>query len=366
MPPFTRMALQCASGGRRMLTDRIEAKWIDTFADVFRLCKVEAGEPVAILSETQSRAINVHLAELALMRLGARPFHLVIPSPPQEAPVPVRSTGSSHAIQQLEPVMAALLAVKFVADCTVEGIMHAPETPRLLKAGVRAMYVSNEHPEVLERLKTDPALWPKIQKGREMMQAAGRMRVRSKAGTDLDVVMSGARVGGNFGASFNPGQLSSWPGGICSCFPPKHSVNGVLVLDTGDVNLTFKRYLESPVTLTIEDDFVVDVQGRGLDVELMKSYFEAWGDRNAYGVSHVGWGMNPGARWDALVMYDKGDVNGTELRAFAGNFLYSTGANETAGRYTACHFDIPMRGCTVRLDDRVVVRDGVVQAPLAL
>ena len=347
-----------------MLKDRIEGKWIDTFADVFRLCKVEAGEPVAILSESQSRAINVHLAELALLKIGARPFHIVIPSPPLAAPVPVRSTGSSHAIQGLEPVMAALLAVKFVADCTVEGVMHAPETPRLLKAGVRAMYISNEHPEVLERLKTDPALWPKIQAGRELMQATKRMRVWSKAGTDLDIVLEGARIGGNFGASFNPGQLSSWPGGICSCFPPLHSVNGVLALDIGDVNLTFKRYLESAIRLTIEDDFVVSVDGHGLDVELMRSYFAAWGDRNAYGVSHVGWGMNPAARWDALAMYDKGEINGTELRAFAGNFLYSTGANPSANRYTLGHFDLPIRNCTIELDGRAIAVDGILQGNL--
>ena len=348
-----------------MLSDRIEGKWIDTFADVFRLCKVESGEVVAILSETQSRAINVHLAELALQRIGARPFHIVIPSPPLEAPVPVRSTGSSHAIQGIQPVMSALLGVKFIADCTVEGIMHAPETPRLLGAGVRAMYISNEHPEVLERLKTNPALFAKVQKGRERMQQAKRLRVRSAAGTNLDITMLGARVGGNFGASFSPGQLSSWPGGICSCFPPLHSTNGVLVLDTGDVNLTFKRYLESPVKLTIEDDFVVDVAGKGLDAELMRSYFAAWGDRNAYGVSHVGWGMNPAARWDALVMYDKGDINGTELRAFAGNFLYSTGGNPFANRYTLGHFDLPVRACTIELDGHVIAQDGVLQGELA-
>ncbi len=348
-----------------MLSDRIEGKWIDTFADVFRLCKVQSGETVAILSESQSRAINVQLAELALQRIGARPFHIIIPTPAQDAPVAVRSTGSSHAIQGLEPVMAALLAVRFVADCTVEGIMHAPETPRLLKAGVRAMYISNEHPEVLERLKTDPALFPKVQKGRELILATKRMRVRSKAGTDLNIVLEGARVGGNFGASFNAGQLSSWPGGICSCFPPEHSVNGVLVLDTGDVNLTFKRYLENPVRLTIEDDFVIDIDGKGLDAELMKSYFAAWGDRNAYGVSHVGWGMNPRARWDALVMYDKGEINGTELRAFAGNFLYSTGANPSANRYTLGHFDLPIRNCTIELDGSTVIAEGRLQGDLA-
>ena len=77
---------------------------------------------------------------------------------------------------------------------------------------------------------------------------------------------------------------------------------------------------------------------------MMRAYLAAWGDREAYAVSHVGFGMNPGARYEALTMYDQRDTNGTELRAVAGNFLFSTGANEFAGRYTAGHFDLPDDG----------------------
>ena len=51
-----------------------------------------------------------------------------------------------------------------------------------------------------------------------------------------------------------------------------------------------------------------------------------------------------------MTMYDQRDFQGTELRAFAGNFLYSTGANEFAKRHTLGHFDIPVRNCTVALD----------------
>jgi 2,5-dihydroxypyridine 5,6-dioxygenase len=144
------------------------------------------------------------------------------------------------------------------------------------------------------------------------------------------------------------------------CFPPAGTVNGVLVLDAGDVNLTFKRYLESSVRLQITDDYVTDISGDGLDAQLMSSHMEAWDDPDAYAVSHVGWGMNPVARWDALTMYDRTQFNGTELRAFAGNFLYSTGANETAGRHTLGHFDLPMRNCTITLDGRTVVSAGRV------
>ena len=142
-------------------------------------------------------------------------------------------------------------------------------------------------------------------------------------------------------------------------------MNGTLVMAPGDVNLTFKRYLESAIHMTIEDDYITDLHGDGMDAQLMESYMSAWGDREAYAVSHVGWGMNPAARWDSLAMYDKAQLNGTELRAFAGNFLYSTGANEVAGRHTLGHFDLPMRGCTIELDGTAVVVDGVLQGELA-
>ncbi len=352
-----------------MLQERIEAKWIDAFAQAFALCGVKAGDTAAVLSETQSRPINVHLAELALLRLGAAVFHVVLASPRQSAPVPVRSTGASDAIQGLGPVVKALEATNFVADVTVEGLLHAPELPQILAGGTRVLMVSNEHPEVLERCLPEAALEPKVKIGMKRLRAAKTMQVSSAAGTDLKVSLQGAVVGGGWGYTARPGTMSHWPGGLCLAFPASGSVNGVLVMNEGDVNLTFKRYLEKPVTLTIENDFVIDIAGQGLDADLMRSYFAAWaeleGSREAYAVSHVGWGMNPKARWDSMAFYDKKDFNGTELRAFAGNFLYSTGANEVAKRHTLGHFDLPLRGCTVALDGEVAVKAGQLQGELA-
>ena len=143
--------------------------------------------------------------------------------------------------------------------------------------------------------------------------------------------------------------------------PP--ALSGVRRLALRDLNPTFKRYIERPVTLRIEDDHIVEVGGDGVDADLFRSYLgafaEAEGGRSAYARSHVGWGLNQQARWDYLELYDKGAVNGTEAQAFAGGFLYSTGANEVAGRFSAGHFDLPhARGCTIALDGDVVVDDG--------
>lgn len=348
-----------------MFADRIEAKWIDLFAEVFARCKVAPGEACAILSETQSRALNVQLAELALARLGARAFHVVLPTPRQAAPVAIRSTGASVVLKDMDAAVAALAASRFVADCTLEGLMHAAELPQVLKGGARVLYISNEHPEALERLAPSPEDERRVRAGMKLLRAARAMTVTSPAGTDLRIRVEGARVGGVWGYTEKPGTLSHWPGGLCLCFPQSGSVEGTLVLAPGDMNLTFKRHLESPVRLTIAGDYVTRIDGDSLDAELMRDYFAAWGDREAYAVSHVGWGMNPRARWDALALYDKRDVNGTEQRAFAGNFLYSTGANEVAGRHTLGHFDLPLRHCTVALDGQAVVEGGKLAGVLA-
>ncbi len=344
-----------------MLSDRIEAKWIDAFSETFGRCGVKAGDSAAILSETQSRQLNVHLAELALLRMGARPFHIVLPTPRNPHPVPIRSTGASVAIGGLAPVISALGQAGFVVDCSLEGLMHAPETPQILKAGARVLYVSNEHPEALERLRPDDRLEARVRAAARMMRGSKRMTVTSAAGTDVAIDMTGAPTVGIWGWTDKPGTLAHWPGGMVVSFPGNGSVNGTLVLDRGDVNLTFKRYLEAPVTLTLEKDYVTRIEGSGADAEMMRAYLAAWGDREAYAVSHVGFGMNPAARYESLAMYDQRDFNGTELRATAGNFLFSTGANEFAGRYTAGHFDIPVMRTTITVDNTVVVRDGVLQ-----
>jgi 2,5-dihydroxypyridine 5,6-dioxygenase len=341
-----------------MHTDRIEAKWIAAFERVFELCRVRRGENVAILSETQSRPILVQLAELALARAGAIAFHVVVPSPPESAPVPVRSTGASRALAGHTAALAALEAADMVVDLTVEGLLHAPELPHILRAQARVLMISNEHPEALERLVPAPEMETTVKAAVKRCRSAQQMQVRSAAGTDLTVAMAGASTVGVWGWTDRPGTVAHWPGGLVVSFPQANSLNGRLVLDAGDVNLTFKRYLERPVALTIENDYVTAIDGEGTDAELMRRYFAAWGDRQAYATSHVGWGLNERARYEALAMYGRNDTNGTEVRAFAGNFLYSTGANEFANRFTQGHFDLPVRNCTIRLDGAVVVNEG--------
>lgn len=340
-----------------MFADRIEGKWIDAFAELFEAAAVRPAETVAILAETQSREINVHLAELALSRLGVRPYRLVAPSL-RSGRMISRSTGASQVLTGLDPLVAAMQAADVVVDLTLEGLMHAPQTGAILSSGTRILVISNEHPEILERMRPDPSLKEATLQAARRARSAKTMTVTSKTGSDLTVNMEGAQTVGVWGWTDKPGTLAHWPGGIVVSFPRAGTVAGRLVLSPGDMNLTYKRYIESPVALTLKDDRVVAVEGNGVDAKLMRDTWAAWNDDDAYAVSHVGWGLNPGARWDAMTMVDKGHHNGTELRAVPGNFLFSTGANEFAGRYCEGHFDLPIMGCTIKLDGEAVVDEG--------
>jgi 2,5-dihydroxypyridine 5,6-dioxygenase len=350
------------ANGRTMLQENIEPVWLDAFETLLRRCAVQPGDTVAILGETQSRPVLLELSRLAASRLGAQVFTLVLPSVFESKQPVARSTGASAAIQNIAPVVSALAGSTLVLDCTVEGLMHAPELPAILKGGARVVYVSNEHPEALARLLPDDGLEPLVKEHVKRLRSTRLMRVTSPAGSDLRIALEGAIAGGNWGTTTRPGTMTHWPGGLALAFPAAGSVNGTLVLAEGDVNLTFKRYIERPITLTIENDYISAIEGTGVDADLMRSYIAAWstrdGDRDAYAVSHVGYGLNAAARWDSMALYDKRDFNGTELRAFAGNFLYSTGANEVAKRHTAGHFDLPLRHCTVQLDGITVVDQG--------
>lgn len=342
-----------------------EWRWVNRYAVQFEACAVHPDETVVVLSETTSRPVIVETARLALASLGCRVSDVIATTPVNPGPLPIRSTGASQALAGDPAVLAALRAADFVVDCTVEGLLHAPELGAILETGTRVLMVSNEHPENIERWPHDPSLANRVATGLAELRAASTMHVTSVAGTNLTIDLAGAATAGSKGWVDEPGDIAHWPGGLVLAFPAAGTVNGTVVLAPGDVNLTFKEYIREPIRLTVVDDHVTTIDGDGLDADLFRSYIAAFNEPEAYAISHVGWGMNPAARWESLAMWDKTDTNGTELRAFAGNFLFSTGANEVAGRFCRGHFDLPMRNCTVTLDATAVVTDGRLRHDLA-
>lgn len=332
--------------------------WVDAFAEVLGRCAIGADETVLILAETSTAPRLLALSQLALGQLKRQATVITVPSPAEPVGAIVKSSGATQALSDQALALSAMKSADVVIDLTLEGLMHAPQTPSVLQSGTRIMTISNEHPEALSRLipSDDDKAMAKEAVGQ--LRAAKSMQVTSSNGTDLTIDMQDAATVGVWGWTDRPGTLAHWPGGLVVSFPKAGSVQGRLVMAPGDMNLTFKRYIETAVEMTITDDYIESISGDGADAALMKDYLASFGEREAYATSHVGWGLNPNARYEALTMYDKADTNGTELRALRGNFLYSTGANEFAGRFTRGHFDLPMMGCDIALDGTPVIAQG--------
>jgi 2,5-dihydroxypyridine 5,6-dioxygenase len=118
------------------------------------------------------------------------------------------------------------------------------------------------------------------------------------------------------------------------------------------------------VRLDVRAGHIVKIEG-GLDAKLMRDWLEdgrkAADDRDPFAISHLGWGMNPQARWYGLALNgDEPERSRAAARTFPGNFLFSTGPNTQGGgkRDTKGHYDVPMRDCTVALDGRIIIERG--------
>ena len=338
--------------------EKIQNYWKESFLELVKLCKINKDEKIILLTETISRDINFQLLEAALKQTDLTFTHIDIPTKPYKLEPIIKSTGASNILDGENQYISKLKKSDIIFDLSKEGLMHSKQTKEILSSGTRIMNISDEHPEILSRLKPEKKLKNLVKDAVAKCRNASYMRITSDVGTDLKINMKKTNTVGVWGWTDRPGTLAHWPGGLVVSFPNASCVNGRLVFQSGDINLTFKKYFDTEVIFDIENDFITKISGNGSDKKLIEKYLYSFRDKNAYATSHVGWGLNNKSRYEALTMYDKSDLNGTELRALSGCFLYSIGANEFANRYTDGHFDLPMMDCTIYLDEEMVVNKG--------
>jgi 2,5-dihydroxypyridine 5,6-dioxygenase len=189
--------------------------------------------------------------------------------------------------------------------------------------------------------------------------------VTSDAGTDLTYDCGEYPTMIQYGFADEPRRFDHWGGGHVHTFPNEGSAKGTVVIQPGDmVILPYNRYVQDAIHLEIDDGYITKISG-GMDAKLMEHWLEDNkahpDDLDGHYLSHLGWGLNPQARWDALALYgDDPDRTYAASRTFPGNFLFSTGPNNQGGgkRATKGHYDVPMRDCTVMLDNDMIIDKG--------
>ena len=332
------------------------ARLASLFRQEFELCRVRPGETIALLSDLNARRDYVRAAFAAADELGADVYELCVNATPSWTKVGVETIGACKGT--LEAFCAADLLV----------CLHIPLFTRWMKtvrdAGARVL-MAIDAPDDLAQLMAPPELKAAAVHAGRRLEAARTMRVVSAAGTDLTVACGDYPTMVQYGFAEAPGRFDHWGAGHVHTFPNEGSANGTVAIQPGDVVvLPYNRYVESEIRLDVRDGFIRKIEG-GFDARLMEHWLEDnkahADDMDGHAVSHLGWGLNPQARWDAIALHgDDPDRSFAAARAFPGNFLFSTGPNTQGGgtRNTKGHYDVPMRDCTVTLDNEVVIEAG--------
>lgn len=325
----------------------------ENFVKQFELCKVTPGEVVAIIAELGQKEEYVQASVAAARQLGASALVLHASSLSSPMLPPYEPDG-----REVAALLAAAGEADFVVDCTVGGLIHSDVRTRITGNGKRMLFVAEPN-DVLERLMSSEDLKASVSAAGDVLRGGSTLHVVSDAGTNLTADVSGEDlpITMQWGYVDVPGRWDHWPSGFAACFPKDRSAQGRIVLQPGDALIPWQRYVRDEVTIEVNDGFITSITG-GADAHLLNDYFASWDDPEVWALSHMGWGLLPQARWSAFDVYDARSLYGQELRSTAGNFMWSTGSNRFADRETPAHLDVPMRNCTVSVDDQVVVRDG--------
>lgn len=338
-------------------------RWADFTALCERelqLCAVREGETVVVLSQGDDRLDYANAFLAAARRLGAQAYNLRLSD--------VSTTLGSSGITAvgLNPLAAnpAALAALQAADLVIDLVflLWSKEQIQITDSGTRMLMVI-EPVDLLERMFPTAEQKERVQVSAELLANAQTLRLTNQAGTDLTYRLGTYPVIPEWGFTETPGRWDSWPGGFAFTGGADDGVDGRLVVDRGDIVVApFNKYVTEPIELTIERGVVVDIRG-GHDAELLQDYLDEFDDPRGYACSHIGWGVNENARWSHRASRTEGF--GQEARAFYGNVMFALGPNQELGgaNDTPAHIDIPMRGCSVHLDDEPVLVDGEFTVP---
>ncbi len=284
-----------------------QSTFIDLCESELRLCALARGESLVVLSQGNERSDYVDAFMAAAQRLGASAMNLRLPysSSASDGDVGVWTVGNTP----LKGNRAAVEVLK-AADMVVETLflLFSAELTEIQSAGTRIL-TCIEPIDLLARLFPTEELRRRTDVAAELLGGASTLRFTNPAGSDVTYRI-GYPVKAQYGFVDQPGGWDHWPsGGLVITGGEDDGVDGRVVVAPGDILLPFKRYVAEPIAFTIEAGRIVAIEG-GVDADLVRQYMADFDDPDAYGISHIGWGIDERAKWSALATDQRGHGHG--------------------------------------------------------
>jgi 2,5-dihydroxypyridine 5,6-dioxygenase len=327
---------------------------VPLFTQGLQMSGVKTGEQVAVYTENGARLNYADAFIRAAESLGARAF--IVDVPVASGGIKELATlGERGGLAARPAVVEALKSCDLVVDLVM--LFFNVEKIAIQKTGTRVL-TCVEPVDTIERCFPTAELRAEAIAGRTLLKGASRVRITSEAGTELTYQIGARAAECQYGMADEPGRWDHFAGTFVYTCANEGGAEGTLVIDANDIVTPYINYVREPVRCTVREGRVVEIDG-GLEAKQMRDMFARFND-DATELSHIGWGLQPGARWDSLQINP--NQVGLDPRCFRGCVLASTGPNvEFGGTNTSeCHFDLPMRATSLWVDELEVVRDGVI------
>jgi leucyl aminopeptidase (aminopeptidase T) len=300
--------------------------------------RVEAGEPVVIVTDPEMERFATMVAEAA-EAVGAVVTTCVIPVRGQDGQEPP------------EPVARAMAGAKVIFSPVQVSITHTRAMRAALDAGARAILMTAYTDRILSSpalLETDfPAQAAVCHRLGSAFTSGNEVRLTSPRGTDLTFSIEG-RTANVLTNIPDPGQLAPVPDIEVNVVPVTGSAHGTLIADASVPYLGI-GILQTPIVCTVEDGYVTRMKG-GDEAVRLETHLGLFGDKNCFNVAELGVGLNPHARLTGEMLEDEGVL---------GTIHVGIGTSHTLGGEIVAptHYDLLMWEPTIEVDGRVVQRN---------
>jgi len=314
--------------------------WLKQVAEKLlgQVMALKAGETICIVRDSEGTAPLGEAITQAALAVGAEPLTLLM--------VP-RSVGGTELP---EPVAGAFLRSNAIANLTRWSLVHSRAATAAMQAGARFGNLRNFEDGVLESpgVTTDYEFVRRNALAVDaLLEKARHVHVSTAEGTDLTFELCGRKGRAQTGFATEPGKFSGLPDGEATVAPLEGTTQGRVV---NPYILDKIGLVTEPFRLEVRDGWIVAVDG-GKQARQLNELFEKSDPNAKRFASQFAMGMNP----DCRIFPNTREVSkrlGTIHVAFGDNI--SLGGTVQSN----LHIDIVVLNPTVRLDGKVLLKDG--------
>lgn len=297
---------------------------------------IQPDEKILLVSDQDTRELGEVLAA-ACRSLSGRVEHHTIPN------------LTMHGMEPPAEVAGKMAASDVVFGVTSYSMAHTRARKALTDNGGRYMSLPDYSFKLLAdmSLRADFDLHAGEAKALETLLNTGkRVLVRTDAGTELALNITGRRANCCPGVCREPSSLGSPPDIETNIAPVEDDSHGIIVVD-GSIPCPQVGILKSKITLSVDKGRIVHIGGDPAVCDTLESLFNPYGPDSRV-LAELGIGLNPKARLTGVMLTDEG---------CRGTVHFGFGSNATIGgaNHVPFHLDFVLNRPIVYVDDRLII-----------